>query len=504
MDEAPDSRAPQKKEASEGEKLLHNMFRLLQVVKIHQANNKLFSDSVVAFRQVLMKMWEENSVAAFALYRGRFYLNDTRIVYTPSMWATSAKMMEYFQQRNLAGIKFLQWEKLEDKDIVAFMDIFNRAVRQEDPSTWLKEEVKEAFPWVSFSVDEDMGLSAERAELEETGAIGRTSIIRGAPSKNLSFIARQTYSQALTAMRTIITRITHGKTAGIQKAKRAIQELIDLLFDDEAIFLALSSIRDIGDQLYTHSVNVAILVLGMGHRLGMSRGLLEQLGICGLFHDLGKVGLDDHFAKPERLTGDSLDKMQSHSLAGVFNVISLNASFGLKRLILGPVGEHHMGMDHSGYPKLMNEQEPISLFGRLVSVADQYDALTSFRPWRPEPYSPHEALIKLMESSGTQLDPVVLKLFVSMLGPWPPGSVLILDTHEVAMARYTPSTSQALPQARLLHDDGSGGFRAGELVELSEIDTSTGKFKRNIISSVHPSTLNIQPVDYLLKQSFED
>jgi HD-GYP domain-containing protein (c-di-GMP phosphodiesterase class II) len=477
------------------------MFRLLQVVKIHQANNKLFSDNVSNFRDVLKELWSETQVASFTLYRGRFYLNDERIVYTPSMWVTSAKMMEYFQQRNLNGIQFKAVDTLEDQEIVAFMDIFNKAARQPDPSKWLEEKIADKFPWVSFTNEEDMGLSASPADMEDSGAIGRTSVIRGAPSRNISYIARQTYSQALTAMRNLVKRLEIGKTAGIQKAKRAVQELIDLLFEDEAVFLALSTVRDRDDQLYVHSVNMAILVIGMGQRLGLSRGVLEHLGLCGLFSDLGKVEIKDQLSKAERLRGESLDKVREHSLESVRNIIRLNASHALKQLILGPAGEHHMGIDHSGYPKIGNPSEPLSLFGRLLAVADQYDALTSPRPWRPEPFSPRDALLKLMENAGKQLDPVILKVFVNLVGPWPPGSILLLDTHEIAIVRYTPNTTQALPQARLLEHDGYDGFKGGPIIELSEFDLSTGKFIRNIISSIHPSSLNIQPVDYLLAET---
>ncbi|MDR2350443.1 MAG: HD domain-containing protein [Deltaproteobacteria bacterium] len=486
-----------------GEILLHAMFRLLQVVKIHQANNKLFSDNVKTFREVLQETWNEVPQTSITLYRGRFYMNDERMVYTPSMWTTSAKMMEFFQERNLNGIRFLSADKLDDKEIVDFMSAFNSATRHPEPAAWL-EEVSARHPWVKFVRDKDQALAKDDPDEEgDPDTMGKTSSMRGAPSKNISRLARQVYSQTLTAMRNLVNRLLSGKIAGIQKSKRAVQELIDLMFEDEAVFLSLSTIRDRDDQLFTHSVNVAVLVVGTGRKLGLSRGMLEHLGLSGLFHDLGKANLAAHTARPERLEGRDLEAVRNHSLASVYNIIRLNAGHSLKQLVLGPAGEHHMGVDRSGYPKVGNPEEPLSLFGRIIAVADQYDALTSSRPWRPEPFSPRDALLKLMENAGKQLDPVVLKSFVSFVGPWPAGSVLILDTHEIALARHTPDTAKALPQARLLESDGYGGFRGGELVEISEIDPLTGKPKRNIISSIHPDTLSIQPVDFLLHEDFD-
>jgi hypothetical protein len=108
-----------------------------------------------------------------------------------------------------------------------------------------------------------------------------------------------------------------------------------------------------------------------------------------------------------------------------------------------------------------------------------------------------------MENAGKQLDPIILKVFVNLMGPWPPGSILILDTHEIAISRFCPNTAQGLPQARILESDGYGGFKGGEIIELSAIDPLTSKLKRNILSSIHPNVLAIQPVDYLLQQSFD-
>jgi HD-GYP domain-containing protein (c-di-GMP phosphodiesterase class II) len=496
-----EQKKPVKKAVTPGEKLLHNMFRLLQVVKIHQANNKLFSDNVKLFQDVLEEIWHSTTTANFALYRGRFYLNDERIVYTPTMWATSAKMTEYFQARGINGIRFIDKGQLDADSIVGFMDVFNRATKAEQPSLWLAETLKERYPWVEINKEEDKGIFVEGQGPADQAAPGRQMIVRGSSAQSNSTLAKQTYSQALTAMRTLIERLTAGKTAGVQKSKRAIEALIDLLYEDEISFLSLSTVRDVEDQLYTLSVNVAILSMCMGKRLGLSRTGLEQLGLSGLFHDLGKAGeVGETAARPEKLEGESLQKVQEHSLLSVLNIIRLIASHGLKHSILAPAGEHHMGLDHSGYPKIGREKEPLSLFGRLLAVADQYDALTSTRPWR-EAFAPHDALVKLMGDAGTKLDPVIMKVFVNLLGAWPPGSVLLLDTHEAALAHYTPNPSVgARPIAKLLNASDEGEFSPGETVDLGERDNETGEYLRNIVSTVHASLLNIQPVTFLLPE----
>jgi HD-GYP domain-containing protein (c-di-GMP phosphodiesterase class II) len=495
-------KAKEKKTASPGEKLLHNMFRLLQVVKIHQSNNKLFGENVGLFKNVLQEVWRSSPEARFALHRGRFYLNDERIVYTPTMWTTSSKMAEYFTARGINGLTFTDQGVLSQDDIVGFMDVFNRATKDPDPSEWLDEQLGDRFPWVKVSKAEDKDIFQEGGtEATEDASAGRSVIVKGAFNKgsHKASFAKQRYSQALTALRTLVERLDAGKSAGVQKSKRAIEGLIDLLFEDEVSFMCLSTVRDADDQIYTHSVNTAILSILMGNKLGLTRASLEQLGLAGMFHDLGKAaGVEDVLSKPGRLTGQDLLKAQEHALLSVFSIIRMNASLGLKHSIITPAGEHHMGFDRSGYPWIGRQGEPLSLFGRLLAVADQYDALTSARPWR-DPYPPHEALAILMKDAGTKLDPVILKVLVNTLGAYPPGTILFLDTHEAAIAHYTPSSAVgARPVVRMLLTNDQGEFIPGGTADLNELDLLTGQYKRNIVKCEHASTLEIQPVVFLM------
>ncbi|MCK7489457.1 MAG: HD domain-containing protein [Anaerotruncus sp.] len=100
-------------------------------------------------------------------------------------------------------------------------------------------------------------------------------------------------------------KLTTHKRVGVHKAKRVIQDMIEILTEDDSILLCMSTIRDYDDYTYTHSVNVALLSMCLGKRLGLSRLTLERLGLCGLFHDLGKVDIPhDLINKPGELTDE--------------------------------------------------------------------------------------------------------------------------------------------------------------------------------------------------------
>ncbi|MDR1084809.1 MAG: HD domain-containing protein [Deltaproteobacteria bacterium] len=486
-----------KKSVSDGEELLVAMFRLLQVVKIHQSNNKLFPENVEYFRSALQKLWTGGRVAEFALFRGRFYLNDERIVYSASMWNTVIKITEFFQEREINGLKFFPIASPTDSTIIRLMDVLNRAKRESEPYKWLTENLTEDLDWVKVTCEGDE--SALGSGDDGGSAQGRQAVVRTNLAQELGQAARRTYSQALTVMRNILQRLEEKKKIGVQKAKRSVQELTDILFEDEAAFLALSTVRDGCDAIFTHSVNTAILSIGLGYRLGVGREGLEQLGLAGLVHDIGKIGAPSRVAShPGRLEGQRLAQAQSHVLGSLYQIVRLNATYALKLALLRSTQEHHLGMDGTGYPRRKG-QMPLSLHGRILALTDQYVAMTSARPWRSE-MSPFDALMNLLDQAGTKLDPAVVKAFINFLGPWPVGSLLVLDTRELAISKYTPPDSpEGWPVVRLLVMGADNVPKKGEEVDLGEKNPD-GSQKRKVISCLHPSLYGIQPVDFLLEE----
>jgi HD-GYP domain-containing protein (c-di-GMP phosphodiesterase class II) len=261
----------------------------------------------------------------------------------------------------------------------------------------------------------------------------------------------------------------------------------------------MSTIRDHDDYTYTHSVNVAILSLCLGKQIGLSDTSLRDLGICGLVHDLGKTDIPiEILNKPEKLNAEEVEVIERHPLRSVSQIIKLRASGDLKAKIILPPFEHHLKYDLSGYPRLPTKK-PVSLFGSIVTIADVFDALTSPRIYRSEAFSPDRALGYMLDRSGTDFDPLLLKAFVNMLGTYPVGTLVLLDTGEKGIVVDSPDNiDRTRPKVVLLVPDGQDGFKKGNSVRLTERNPYTGSFLRSIVQSMHASTLGIQPVEFLL------
>lgn len=463
-----------------GEIFFRTLFRLLQTVKIHQSDNPLLLDCIKEFVDVVCSAGEEDSLT-FQISRGQFYLQEEKFVCRTQILTLIQEMRNYFQQRSLQGLRFHPAVREASPDqIVAFARLLNQAERQDDPLNWLQGQLQEGnFPWVEIIFEADLDIAAQPSERGER--------------------ARQSYSQALTSIQEVAGKLTSQQRAGVQKAKRMVQNMVDLLIEDDSVLFGMSTIRDYDDYTYTHSVNVAILSMCLGKRIGVSRISMERLGICGLFHDIGKVEVPHELIiKPGKLTDEEYEQLKEHSINSVRQIVKLNASRDLKAKILLPPFEHHLKYDLSGYPQT-NRKQPISLFGRILTITDVFDAMTSPRIYRPVAFSPDLVLSLMLEGAGTDFDPLILKVFIQMLGVYPVGTLLLLDTGEMGLVTGAPeNTEVGRPRIVLLKEVGKGEFRKRETANLSERDPQTGAFRRNIAKSLHPSAFGIQPADFLV------
>ena len=462
------------------EMLIQNFYRMIQAVRIHKDNNQLVKVCVERFRQTISRLSLEEELKVW-ISEGRFFVQTERLHYRKELVRIIHAMLDFFSRRALQGVCFSpQISEVPQEEIVAFVRILIQSVEKAAPASWMEKQIEIAkWPWLR--------------------------ILKGTESPAISEMdlkerARNTYFHALSSLKDVVQRVAGQGHAGIRKTKRMVKNMIDCLSQDESLFLCLSTIKNYDDYTYSHSVNVAVLSLCLGSRIGFSRTSLEHLGICGLFHDLGKVEVPHGIlSKPGHLTQEEREQMQHHPLSSVRQILKLHASHDLKsKIILAPF-EHHIKYDLSGYPHLLFKNK-VSLFGRILQIADVYDAITSPRVYRSSYMSPDQAIRFMMKSAGKDFDPVLLKVFAIMMGTYPVGTLLELDTGEMGIvADYPMESGGHLPRMVLLQKESESSYKRGDLVDLSEKDPGTGSLRRNIVKSLNAASRGIQPANFLLQ-----
>ena len=472
---------PETQRSQLGETTLRSFHKLLHTSKIHDINNELLIKCIKNFSDTLGAWWHEDDNVTIKVSHGRFLIQDEKLYYQRENLILIKEMYNFFESRKLSGICFhSDLKDYSSEHLIDFARILNDAADREDPLSWIINELqRKAFSWVEL-------LQLPNTEPHEQDYERKE-------------MARKTYAHALTSVKEVAEKINTQRQAGVRKLKRIVQNMVDILSDDESVLIGMSTMRDYDDYTYTHSVNVAILSLCLGKRIGLSRISLSHLAICGLVHDLGKLGIPKEVLnKPGKLTDEEFKEIQTHPIKSVNQIIKLRAPADLKSKILLPPFEHHLKYDLSGYPQVRNIKS-VSLFGRIITIADVYDALTSPRIYRPEANSPDRALEIMLKGSGKDFDPILLKVFINMLGVYPVGTLLKLDTGEFGIVMNSPKNGNPdRPQIVLLRTSGNGKFKKGNSADLSEKDPKKGSFKRNIAKSFHPSNFGIQPADFIL------
>jgi len=294
--------------------------------------------------------------------------------------------------------------------------------------------------------------------------------------------AKTRYANAAAAVGKLVQDSREKGTIGFKQAKRAIQSIVDLMMNDEASLLGLTTLRCHDQYTHNHSVNVSLLSMALGNRAGYPKVELADLGLAALFHDLGKANIPmEVLNKPGEFTDDEWQMMRNHPTEGALSLTQMRGIANLPGRMGSASFEHHMNLDFSGYPKL-NVSWKLSLTGRILMIADCYDAMTSSRVYRREPMSPSKVLGFMFGKAGKAFDPTLMKLFMTCVGIIPIGSLIMLDTNELAVV-LRPAADQAdaeHPYVKVITDAQGAAIDNGRELDLRDKD-ETGEYRYNII-----------------------
>ena len=268
---------------------------------------------------------------------------------------------------------------------------------------------------------------------------------------------RWVYTSALDVLRGVVAEVRTGRPLDVESVRFGVRELVDDVLGENAILHNLNSMKDKDEYTFIHALHICVLALELGRGLGLAREQLEELGIATLLHDVGKIFVPlDILRKPVQLGEDEFAVMSRHPLDGA---VALAREPELPPVAAVVALEHHMHLDHSGYPQ-MRRPRPLNMYSLMASIADVYDALTTMRPYRPQ-LPPHQAVAVMREQFVGRLEPRLLARFLEVLGPYPWGTVVRVDERRLAVVTRPNAAARENPFARVI-ELGYGLPRAHE------------------------------------------
>lgn len=217
------------------------------------------------------------------------------------------------------------------------------------------------------------------------------------------------------------------------KVNENMTELVDTIITqiqrDQEVLSIMSDIFISDDYLFSHSVNVTMYAVALASEMKMTQKQIRQLGLGAMLHDVGKVFLPEEILKKAgKLNDFEFDLIKTHPELG-FEF--LRSSSDLPLLVAHCAYQHHERMDGSGYPRGLVGDE-IHLFGKVLGVADVFDAVTSHRVYR-NAMLPQEGLDILFAGSGTLFEPEMVRLFRDTIAVYPNGVTIELSDHRRAI-----------------------------------------------------------------------
>ncbi len=332
----------------------------------------------------------------------------------------------------------------------------------------------------------EIGPPVEEAEASETRE----------KSKEL---AKKTYVQSVVVTKELMSSVRMGRSPNIKKIKRVVQGIVDQILNEEASLIGLTTIRDYDEYTFTHSVNVCIFSVALGKRLGLGKIQLYDLGMAALFHDIGKSRVSAEIInKSSNLTDDEWRLVAAHPWLGALALFQLRGQHELPFRAMVVAHEHHMKLDLTGYPRPIRPRT-MSMFSKIVAVADGFDAATSRRSYQSTPLNPAMVMLEMRDNPRRGMDPVVVKAFINLTGIYPVGTLVILDTFELGVVHAVNPAPEMLsrPIVRVISDDKSNLLHPGHLVDLSELGAD-GSFLRTIIKTENAERYGIRVGDYFV------
>jgi len=311
--------------------------------------------------------------------------------------------------------------------------------------------------------------------------------------------SKEIYFKSINLVKEVMEGVKQQKALNVRKAKRLMQSAVNSIIQDDSTLLGLANIKNYDDYTFNHSVNVAIYAIALGQRIGVPKKHLAHLGMSGLFHDAGKTRIPKEILnKTEKLTAEEWVIMRAHPIIGAEIVISMKEWGELSTRMIDASFEHHLKYDLTGYPKLARRRK-VSLFGRIVAIADFYDALVRPRVYNRYPFVSEKILGFMLERSGKDFDPALVKVFVNMLGVFPLGTLVLLNTNEMGIVAQVQEDTELIDHPKvwiLSYSDGE--YRKGRMVDLREMDETSGEFKRTIVKTLDPNEYNINVAEFLI------
>ena len=302
---------------------------------------------------------------------------------------------------------------------------------------------------------------------------------------------RRLYNQAVSVAETVWESAKTEGQPDPNVARAMIDGLAQAVSQNRTALLALATLKDYDNYTFTHMVNVSILTMGQARALGIDGSLLREFGLAALMHDIGKVKTPlEVLNKPGRLTDEEFVVMRKHVVDGAE---ILRATPEIPTLAPVVAFEHHLRLDGTGYPFGVR-RSALNVCTMVCSIADVFDAMRSQRKYQQA--QPTERILQVLKyEDGAQFDRRLVGRFVQLVGIYPAGNLVQLNTGETAVVTKVHAPDPHRPRVKVIIDRGGAHLDFPYEVNLWEQNEEGSA--NAIIAPLDSSVVGIDPLSLL-------
>ncbi|MFC0120277.1 HD-GYP domain-containing protein [Pseudoalteromonas xiamenensis] len=299
-------------------------------------------------------------------------------------------------------------------------------------------------------------------------------------------VAVELYNEAKQLQQKAFDDIRDGRNIDVEPFKAAANGIIDSIFRNQDALSCIARIREKDSYLLEHSLNVSILISIFAKHLGLERDIIEQLATGALLHDIGKIQVPDAILhKPGKLTDEEFAIMQQH--ANYSRDIVETA--GLGEIASQIAGFHHERLDGTGYPYRLKGDD-LSLYVRMASIVDVYDALTAERVYKVG-MTPIKAFKYLKDNCPNHFDESLVTQFIQCIGLYPVGTLVKLRSFKVGVIAESNHEAPLKPVVKVFYS-----AKHMHYVPVQDIDLSSKKIDDELDAAIKPEEFSIDLIRF--------
>ncbi|MCX6551042.1 MAG: HD-GYP domain-containing protein [Acidobacteria bacterium] len=460
------------------EDIVHRMGAALRAARMYASTHPNVAEHIKALHESLVRLHRAEAEVLIGFVGGEVIGDDTPLL------RTSVVRAEITREMQALGINRIQFERGVTVDDVAALV---RAIVQKSQALRAAEPAAEP-------VESD----ADFLVLPHLRA-GRIPVDSSRGTWGSGAVPLQrVYSSSVDSARMLWESAQADGQPDLPTARETVENLAEAVGASHGMMIGLTGMKAHDDYTFTHMVNVSILTMAQARSLGVEGDQLRSVGLAGLLHDIGKVRTPlEILTKSSALTPHEFDVMKRHPVDGAAILRGTREMPPMAGIV---AFEHHLRADGAGYPIGLS-RPTLNLATVLCGIADVYDAMRSKRSYQ-EAFPTDRILEVMRRNDGRQFDQNLVRRFISLMGVFPPATIVRLSTGEVAVVVENDGPMPDRPTVQIVIDSAGARLAEPQTRRLwAEAEAEDPESGTAIVAALDPASYPIDPIGILAPAS---